>query len=325
MPLDTRKTLKTAASLLIVLSIGYFYALEFREHWEALHNFKFLVNVRHLVFSLSLLLLSALLETYIWKACMNTHLGRPELNFIQSIAVVNASGPLKYLPGRIWTYTAQLVWLNKYNIPKSIVLYVNLILTLGSIIVALYLGLIYLALYTDLMSVRAIIVSSAALILFNGMYIVWNSLAINKFIEVAGRLLKKEIQPLPTSRALILYIQFIYACSWCLAGLSGYFLAEGLGLHIQAAELFAVLASMSLSWVVGYLALITPGGLGVREGTMLVMLNNVMNMQTALLFPILSRLLYLTAEALLGGAALFLGLKYDIFSSKERTVNRAAR
>jgi uncharacterized membrane protein YbhN (UPF0104 family) len=107
--------------------------------------------------------------------------------------------------------------------------------------------------------------------------------------------------------------------------LSGYFLAEGLGLHIQAAELFAVLASMSLSWVVGYLALITPGGLGVREGTMLVMLNNVMNMQTALLFPILSRLLYLTAEALLGGAALFLGLKYDIFSSKERTVNRAAR
>lgn len=315
--MDLRKTLKITASVVIILLISYFYALEFRKHWASLQEFTVSVNAHYLIISLSLFLLSYLLETFIWKVCMNAHLGRPELNFVQSIAVVNASGLLKYLPGRIWIYTAQLLWLKKYNIPKSLVLYVNLICTLGSVIVSLYLGLIYLALYANLMSFKALILSGAALILFNVMYIVWNSLLLNKLIALAGRLLKKEIQPLKSARSLLLYIQLVYMCSWSLAGLSGYFLAEGIGLHIQAAELFAILASMSLSWVVGYLAIITPGGFGVREGMMLVMLNNVVSAQTALIFPILSRLIYLIAEALLGLAALLLGVKYSVFSSKK--------
>jgi uncharacterized membrane protein YbhN (UPF0104 family) len=75
---------------------------------------------------------------------------------------------------------------------------------------------------------------------------------------------------------------------------------------------------MSLSWVAGYLAVITPGGLGVREGTMLVMLLNVVDTRTALIFPIVSRFMYLISEALLGLTALFIGMKYKVFSSKQR-------
>jgi uncharacterized membrane protein YbhN (UPF0104 family) len=297
--------------------IGYFYSQEFHKNWASLQNFKPVINMGYLMISLALFLLSYLLETYIWKVCINKHLGRHELNFSQSIAVVNASGLLKYLPGRIWTYTAQFVWLKKYNIPKSLILYVGLICTLGSIIVSLYLGLIYLAFYTNVMSLNLTILSFTVLILFNILYIIWNSYLINKLIALARRLFKKEIQPLNSSRSLIFYIQLVYMGSWFLAGFSGYFLAEGIGLNVPYSHMFAILASMSLSWVIGYVTIITPGGLGVREGMMLVMLNNIVNTQTALIFPILSRLMYLIAEALLGLLALFFGIKYDVFSSKK--------
>jgi uncharacterized membrane protein YbhN (UPF0104 family) len=319
--LDTRKTFKTAASLLIVLSIGYFFALEFKKNWASLQDFKISINTGYLIVSLSFYLLSSLLETYIWQVCMNKHLGRHELNFPRSVAVVNSSGLLKYLPGRIWTYTAQLLWLKKYGISKSRVLYVNLVCILGSLIVSLYLSLFYLALYTNLMNRRAFVFTAALLILFNGAYIIWNSAFMNKLIALTGKLLKKEIQPLKESRPLILYIQFIYMCSWSLTGFGGYLLAKGIGLPVASTGIFALLASMSLSWLIGYFAVISPGGLGIREGVMLVMLNNIVSVETALIFPLVSRVMYLVTDALLGLAALLLGMKYNIFSSKARATD----
>lgn len=319
--LNVRKTLRILAALAIIFLIGYFYSLEVWKNWASLQNFKLIINIYYLILSLSLYLFSYLIETYIWQVCINKHLGRHELNFFQSIAIVNASGLFKYLPGRIWTFTAQLVWLKKYDISKPVILYVNLICIAGSIIVTLYLGLIYLALYTNLMSIKVIILLFIALILLNAAYITWNSLLMNKLIVLAGRLLKKEIQPLNNSKSLVLFIQFVYMCSWALMGFGGYFLAKGIGLDIPSESMFAILASMSISWFIGSLAIISPGGLGIREGTMLLMLNKVVNVQTALIFPILSRIMYLVSEALLGLTAFALGIRYKVFSSKKTTID----
>ena len=315
--MDIKKTLRISASLLLIVLIGYFYSLEFKKNWGLLRQFEIAISFRYLLISFFLFLLSFLLETYIWKVCMNKHLGRPALNFTQSIAVVNGSGILKYLPGRIWTYTAQMVWLKKYNISKSVILYVNLICILGALIVSVYLSLIYLALNTNVLSIKVIMLLFVAFILFNVLYITGNSLFMNKLILLAGRLLKKELQPLPSSKSLLLFIQVVYTCSWSLTGLGGYFLAKGIGLPILFTSIFALLAAMSLSWLVGYFVVLSPGGLGIREGMMLFMLNGVVNTQTALLFPILSRLMYLLVEAFLGLAALSLGIKYNVFSSEK--------
>jgi uncharacterized membrane protein YbhN (UPF0104 family) len=310
------KIIKIIFFPLIILSIGYFYAVEFKKNWTELQNFKLIVNGYYLIAALLVILLSYLLETISWKVGINKHLGRGELNFAKSIAIVNTSGLFKYLPGRIWVFTAQLAWLKKYNISKSIILHVNMICILASAIVSLFLGLIYLALYTNFMTMRSLILALGVLILFNIFYIVWNPLLINKLASFTGRLLKREIKPLNASRSLVLLVQFIYLCNSALMGFGVYFLAKGIGLPIRLTDIYPILASMSVAWLVGYVAIISPGGLGIREGMMLLMLNNVVNMETALIFPILSRVMYLIAEALLGLAALLLGLKYGMFSLK---------
>lgn len=314
------KTLKISAALSVILLIGYFYFLEFRKNWASLQDFRLVIDVYYLAAALFFYLLSYLLETYIWQVCINKHLRRHELGFLKSIAIVNASGLFKYLPGRIWTYTAQLLWLDKYSISKPIVLHVNLVCILGSVIVSLYLGLGYMTLYTDLIPAGLRILSFLVLIACNLVYIAWHSSLMNKLLALAGRLLEKEISPLDDSKSLLFFIQFIYTCSWGLMGLGGYFLAKGVGLDLLFSNIFVILASMSLSWVVGYIAVISPGGLGIREGIMLLMLNNVVTVQTALLFPILSRLMYLIAEALLGLTALLLGFRYNMFSAKKTTI-----
>lgn len=314
--MNAGKMIRKTAAVMIILLIGYFYSLQVRNNWASLMNFTFTISLPYLILALSFCLSSFLLETYLWQVCINRHLGRRELNFLQSIAVVNASGFLKYIPGRIWTYTAQLAWLRKYDISQTLIIYINIICIAGSVITSLYLGLIYLAFYTTLLGRAAVITAFVALFLLNLAYLVWNAPFMNAVISAAGRLLQKEIHPIRESRSLIAYIQVMYICSWSLLGLGAYLLAKGVGLTIVMPQAFAVLAAMSLSWVAGYLAVITPGGLGVREGTMLVMLLNVVDTRTALIFPIVSRLMYLASEALLGLTALLLGIKYRVFSSR---------
>jgi hypothetical protein len=312
------------ATVLIVLLIGYYFSLEFKKNWSALQNYELKFDAFYIFASFCLIIISYLLETFIWKICINNHLERNEVTFPESIAIVNTSGLLKYLPGRIWIYTAQLVWLQSYGISKSKILYANLICILGSITVSLYLGLIYLALYSRLVSMNLIIVLLFVLIIVNMAYFVWNSMLINKLIGLVNSYFKKEIQPLNNSISTLIYIQSIYLCSWLMAGFSGYLLAKGLGLHILTKDMFALLASMSLAWVIGYLAVVSPGGLGIREGMMLLMLNHVVDAQTALLFPILSRIMMLLAEAILGLAAIIIGLKLKVFSARSLNASRYA-
>jgi len=318
---NTGKIIKTSAFLIIFILIGYFYSLEFTRNWVSIRDFKFVLNVPYLFLSFFLFLITYFLETYIWHVCMNRHVGRNALTFTQSIAVVNSSGLLKYLPGRIWTYTAQLLWLKKYGISKSVILYVNMICVLGSIIASLYLGLMYVGFYTHLMSLKVIILLFCLLALANVVYITWNSTILNTLIKFAGKIFGKEIRLLSDSKSLLISIQFIYGCSWLILGVSGYFLAKGTGLNILYNEMFALLASLSLSWIVGFLVVIAPGGLGVREGMMFLMLSNVISPRFALIFPILSRVMYLIAEALLGLAAFALGMKHGIFSSRKESVH----
>ncbi len=199
------KTIKIITFLLIILLIGYFYSLEIKKNAAELQNFKLIMNIYYLIIALSLFLIACFFETFIWKVCINKHLGRRQLNFFQSIAVVNASGLLRYLPGRVWTYTAQLIWLKKYGISTSIVLYVNLICILGSVLVSFYLGLMYMALYTDVMGVKAIVLSFILLILFNTVYVIWNAALMNKLIAFLNKLYKKDIRPLSNSGSLLLF------------------------------------------------------------------------------------------------------------------------
>jgi len=123
-----------------------------------------------------------------------------------------------------------------------------------------------------------------------------------------------EIQPIKMSKRLLIYIQFIYVMAYIPVGIGIIMLARGIGINISFSDSLAVIASMAVSWTTGYLAIFTPGGLGVREGIMFLMLKQFSNVQCALIIPIASRLLYTIIEAGLGGIGLLIGIKYKIFS-----------
>ena len=114
---------------------------------------------------------------------------------------------------------------------------------------------------------------------------------------------------------MIILMEVAPVISWSLIGVGTYMLAGGIGLHVPAHDLFAVLASLAISWVAGYLAFILPAGLGVRELTILSMLQGISDAQVALLFPVISRLMDLLVAAALAILAMYVGVKRGVFAS----------
>jgi uncharacterized membrane protein YbhN (UPF0104 family) len=133
-------------------------------------------------------------------------------------------------------------------------------------------------------------------------------------LGLVRRLIKRDIEVTATPAAEMLELGGIYVVVWLLIGVAAYFAALGVGLSVTFHEVTGITASMSVAWVVGYLSAVSPGGLGVREGLMSLMLERVSSPEAALVLPIVTRLLYLVIEALLGAVGLAIGLRQGLFT-----------
>ena len=98
-----RQVLRVLGTVVLLALVAYFYFSEVSRNWTAVRSFRPSISMPFLLLALALYLVSYLLEIYIWRQAVNRHQEGLPLPFPESIAVVNASGFFKYLPGRIWT------------------------------------------------------------------------------------------------------------------------------------------------------------------------------------------------------------------------------
>ena len=68
-------------------------------------------------------------------------------------------------------------------------------------------------------------------------------------------------------------------------------------------------ACYAFAWIVGFLSFLTPGGLGVREGLLSLLLGNYMSLSQATLIALLCRVWMLSAEIVLAGSAYCLPIR----------------
>jgi Lysylphosphatidylglycerol synthase TM region len=107
---------------------------------------------------------------------------------------------------------------------------------------------------------------------------------------------------LPGTRA-ILGLALGYAVYWVLTGLAFAALVRAM-FPLPASDVPLAIAGYSASYAVGFLSLLTPGGLGVREGVLVLALAPVMPAGPALVVALVSRLWMMLFE-LLGAVAAY--------------------
>jgi hypothetical protein len=320
--MNFKKTLRYTLTLAVVVAAAYFFYLQFKNNADAIKTFHFNVNIYYLLISFVIGCFAFLSGSVVWQIYVNSYL-HEKLSFIEGFSLYFTSMMFKYIPGKIWTYAAQIALMSSKGISNAVLIYINLAcficLAFVSAAYVLYYYLIYLQLVTWEFSVLLFIL----LIVLDSIFIIWNNAIINYLIIPINRLFKIDIQPIKTKKILFVYIQIIYFFAFFLLGVSMYFLAKGFNLGMPFAHIFAMMAAISIAAIAGYLAFFTIGGLGVREGALFFILKQFSNIETALILPIAGRLMVVIGEILYTIIAIIIGLRYGYLSksgeSRKRT------
>jgi uncharacterized membrane protein YbhN (UPF0104 family) len=188
------------------------------------------------------------------------------------------SGVTRYLPGGFWHFGGRIVWLNHLSVPLKAstqtvvaeqvsVLWVALVSSMFFVFVQSLQGLLRQTLL-GLMCFLLLIAASVIL--------TWTLKAADHEVH------NYKVQ---SFKQIALYFVF-----WLCYGISIYILIVALQYPIQQIEPFKVIGYASLSWAVGYLVIFVPGGVGVREGILTVLLSALLPFPIAGTIALLARM-----------------------------------
>lgn len=303
--------IRRVLSLVIILGVAVFFYRAFQQNWTTIQTYAFKPDFLYIALSFFSILATYLLTTYGWFLTLNA-LTDNKITFFESVAAVNTSNLMKYIPGKVWSYALQMYWLMNVGFSKSLVLYVNLITLYVSLITATILGLGYLALSPDILPLPFTMTLLGTLIAFDLWFIKYNSPVIKKIILMLNKVFGRNIGYYGIRRNHFLYLHAInFLASFCF-GIGAYFLCFGIGLDVAGGDIFPVMSSMMLSDVIGFLAVIVPGGLGVREGVMYLILKEDASKTLSLILPIASRIVSMLVDVTLGTIGIVLLKKFTM-------------
>jgi hypothetical protein len=307
-----KNVLRYIIALAIVAAVGYFFYLQFKQNADVISAYDFKINPYYIFISIIFGIFSLLIGPYVWQIYVNDYI-QDKLNYSESFSLFFTSAMFRYIPGKIWHYAAQIALMSSKGISNAVLIYINIVCFIGfafvSAIFVLYYYLFYLRVVTWEVSVLIFIL----LIVLDIIFIIWNRSIMNYLIIPVSRVFKMEIQLIKTKKIIFVYTQMFYFLAYMLLGTVTYFFAKGLSMEIPFSNIFAIMATISVSAILGSLAFFSMGGLGVREGAMFFMLKQFSNIETALILPIAARLLGLIVELSVGIIAIIIGMKYGYF------------
>lgn len=225
---------------------------------------------------------------------------RAELPFLEATRIWFISNLGRYLPGKVWQIAALAVMARERGVSPVAAtgasLLVNLTNVLSGFVVVLLAGAPLIALSSTHGVAYAVIIT---MVLTAGLLLLPVGLPL--LARLAGRLTNRVID-LPAIPARNIWVAASgTAVAWVLYGLAFQLLVMGT-LSNAAGNSTAYIAVFTSSYLVGYLALIAPGGIGVRE-TMLVAGMSALGLATepqAWLVALVSRLWLTVLEVLPG-------------------------
>lgn len=299
-----KNIIKFLIGILVVAGAGYYFIKEFYANYDSISQFELNIHWIYLLASQVLLMAVALGGTYFWQLFLKIITGH-RISFKESLSIVNTSQLTKYLPGKIWSYAFQMLLLSRYGISKTVVLYTNLFLVASSLMASTLLGLLYFAISSPAGDHFWLSVFLVFLFIYLG-FIIFNQRCLKALIVVFGKVFKRNIHYTPVEIKWIVLFQILYLTANALFGLTGYLLAAGLGFSVSSHDIFAIAAFLIIADSVGFIVLIAPGGLGVREGVMFALLAALGDKNMALILPVGTRLMSMVSDLLLGGAGFIL-------------------
>ncbi|KPK72576.1 hypothetical protein AMJ87_04470 [candidate division WOR_3 bacterium SM23_60] len=258
------------------------------------------ISFEELEFNYAFLVLSALFHiggfvfmSITWK-CTMLFLGQ-DIRFTQSLEILSLTRLGRYLPGKVWFAMGRAYFAKAQGVPQRAV-YVSIVL---EVILQLWAAvLLFFATgapaFGDSIRINVYIVGAVLLASF----VLLHPAIFNRLINTILKRLKRQTIDFDLTIPRILALLIMFFLIFALHG-SGFFFLIRSFYPLELAKFPVMVSIFAVAWVIGFVSFITPAGLGVREGTLSLLLANYVPTGIGIIAALLSRIWLTVIEVLL--------------------------
>lgn len=245
------------------------------------------------------------------KTSETTNLTNKELNpLLSGWAFFQLSQLGRYLPGKVGQFLVMFSLSNKFGIQKKGAVIATCFQLAFQCAVGGFIGFLVLRntdvapILHDLLAKLQISGKTALLIGTIAISTLGASILFfyrKRIRETFAHLMQQNFRAMFLTSGILRLISG-YLLLWGLLGTAFFLFIKSLA-PVSAAQLLVVTGTYAVAWSIGILSVITPGGLGVREGILSLLLTSILPPATATLIALLSRLWTISAELAMTGIA----------------------
>jgi hypothetical protein len=295
---------RTASIMIIVLVFGYFFQ-ELRVNREILSKISWADHILDVVIQLAALLLMQALMCIAWSwllKCHNVKLDTGSL--IYSYFVPNLG---KYIPGKVVFLLGRVELTYRLGGTRA----VGMSTFVGEqVFVVLAAGIfvpvcLYSFLDTTVLQEVALYLVMAATYLF----VFFRPEVFHAVVAGLLRLLKRPPLDVRLAQYDVVKLVSVYVLVWVLYGGACAYLTIEMA-DLDYGSFWSISSVFVVAWLLGYLSLFTPGGIGVREAVIVFCLQFYVDSTVAILLALVARITWSIAELALSSLALLIPVKF---------------
>lgn len=209
-----------------------------------------------------------------------------KINFLESMNVYFSSLLESYIPGKIFI-AVKRTSIKNYNAETEDIVLVYYLETFCSIIGSMIFVLFSMLFWrnTEIIENQNTLIFIPLMLLF----LVVHPKFINTIILTSNKLFKKQIGKIKFNFYSIITCVLLYTLNWFFLSAGLLFLFKAFLFNVEV-NFFEIGGISCFSGIIGIIAIFTPGGLGVREGVIIIILSNFISLEFASIFAIVSRL-----------------------------------
>jgi len=221
---------------------------------------------------------------------------------IKSLEITVLSQLPKYLPGGIWAVVGQIELTGRSGVRRSVAAAAAGLMSAGLVLSGLVFGLAT-AISTSVLA-RGQLAAAAAVVVAAGVLV--HPAVFSRAVKLSFRLFRRQAPQMSLKTADTARLLAAAVLYWPVAGLGLYLMAAALT-PLRPGDIPVFVGAYALSWTIGYVAVFAPGGIGVREGILVLLLSGVTGLPAAVLISLVQRVWLTLIELLFAGGWLAFG------------------
>ena len=252
-----------------------------------------------LVAATALTILALAFNTLSWRAVMRSVGLDAPLSEASAVFLVSQAG--KYVPGAIWPVVAQTEFARTHGVSRARAMTGSLVAMAVGVVMAAVVGTIALVVFAP----GTVLDYWWALALAVVLAVTLVPAVLERLLGIALRALRRQAEP-PRIAGKALFASALWsALNWAALGVHAWVLLRALG--SDDVNLGIATGAFAVAWLVGFVIVIAPAGVGPREIALVALLAGTATEPQALALALLSRFAMTLADAL--GLALGVGVQ----------------